>query len=91
MQTLIQDLRYGARILRKNSGVSFVAILTLALGLGANTAIFSLVNVVLLRPLPITQPERIVEITPLRKDADVGATSYPFYKDIRDQNDVLDS
>jgi macrolide transport system ATP-binding/permease protein len=87
---LWQDLRYGARMIIKQPAFSLIAILTLGLGIGANSAIFSLVNTVALRPLPIADPGRVVEITPLQKGQEFGNFSYPFYKDYRDKNEVLD-
>jgi predicted permease len=90
MQTLIQDMRYGVRTLLKMPGFTLIAIITLGLGIGANTAIFSLVNTVALRPLPVAAADRIVEVTPLLKGKDIGAFSYPAYKDFRDKNEVFD-
>jgi len=84
METLLQDLRYGARMLSKHSGFTLIAVITLALGIGANAAIFSVANAILLQPLPIKDAERIVDIrifTP--GEVKMSAFSYPDYFDLR--------
>ncbi|HEX8457754.1 MAG TPA: ABC transporter permease [Pyrinomonadaceae bacterium] len=82
MGNILQDLRYGFRMLRKTPGFTLVAVVTLGLGLGANTAIFSVVNAVLLRPLPLGEPERLVVVWE-RKGTDDSAVAYPNYLDWR--------
>ena len=86
-ETLWQDLRYGVRVLRKNKGFAAVAAITLALGIGANTAIFSVVNAAILRPLPYPHPGRLVILWGNVKRARVErrGASYPDYLDWRDQ------
>ena len=89
LETLLEDLRFGLRMLRKNKGFTAVATLSLALGIGANTAIFSLIDTVLLKMLPVKQPEQLV----LLRHADSRATVTPFgyytYKQFRDHNEIF--
>src|SRR5215471_1331666 len=89
METLFHDLRFGFRRLIKTPGFAIIALLSLALGVGANTAIFSLVNLILFRPLPIANPAEVVSVSAVGKDGVMAAFSYPNYIDFRDSNKVL--
>jgi putative ABC transport system permease protein len=90
MYALWQDLRYGARMLLKRPGFTLIAIITLALGIGANTAIFSVVNAALLRPLPYPESERLVWLSEYRPNFGVQQISYPNFTDWRAQQKVFE-
>ena len=89
METLWQDLRYGFRVLRASPGFTAVAVLSLALGIGANTSIFSVVNAALLRPLPVTDPDRLMFVYNGSVTDPYSVSSYPDYVDYRDKNEVF--
>jgi len=88
MDTFRQDLRFAVRMLAKNPGFTAVAVLCIAIGIGANTTAFSVVQAVLLRPFPYADPERIVAVRQinLHKEVDEGAFSYPDFLDLRTQS-----
>ncbi len=85
MSSFLQDLKYALRMLAKSPGFTAIAVLTLALGIGANTAIFSYANGLFLRPLPVESPEQVVRIHGRTEERRFDTLSYPTYVDIRDQ------
>src|SRR4029077_6232549 len=90
MERLLQDIRFGFRQLIKQPGFAALAIISMALGIGANTSIFSLVDTALLRPFAVKEPSQLVELYgTLHNGADWSLQSYPNYKDYRDRNTVF--
>jgi putative ABC transport system permease protein len=86
-----QDFRYAARMLRKNPGFTITAVLSLALGIGANTAIFSLIDALLLRMLPVRDPQQLVQITLTVAGQRTDSFSYPAVRALQEQADVFSS
>src|SRR5260370_26464719 len=87
LETLFQDLRYAVRMLLKNPGFTAVAVMIMALGIGANTAMFSVVNAVLLKPLAFADPDRIVTLSSLwKRSAGHGQVSAPDFPDCHNQS-----
>src|SRR5437016_3157629 len=90
MNTILQDVRYGVRMLIKTPALTFVVILALALGIGANTAIFSVINAVVLRPLPYDHAEQLLFLNERSPVLDEMSISYPNFTDWRNQNHVFE-
>jgi putative ABC transport system permease protein len=89
MRNFVQDLRYAIRMMAKRPGFTIIAALTLALGIGANTAIFSAVNAVLLKPLPFPESEQLVDLSETFKPDGYGSVSVPYFEDWKNQNTVF--
>ena len=89
MRTLWNDIRYGIRMLAANPGFAAVAILSLAIGIGANTSMFSLADALLLRPLPVEKPAEVVRVVSTSQTARYDRISYPDYLDFRDHSKTL--
>jgi predicted permease len=88
--TFFQDIRYALRILLKNPGFTLIAVLSLALGIGANSAIFGLADAILLRPLPILAPSSVLNIGTITPDNPYGGVSYPNYRDLLAKSQSFD-
>jgi predicted permease len=91
METLFQDVRYGFRMLAKSPGFAAVAVVSLALGIGANTALFSVINGVLLSPLPFPQPDQLLTLHENKPNFEGGSISYPNFRDWQKDNHTFSS
>jgi predicted permease len=89
MDTLIKDIRFGVRSLLRRPGFTAIAVITLAVGIGINAALFSVVNGVLLNPLPFPQPEQLVTIDQSKPNFETGAVPYPNFLDLRKENQTF--
>ena len=91
MTGLLQDLRYAARQFVKTPGLTAVVVITIALGIGANTALFSVVNGVLLNPLPYPQPEQLIALRESKPNFEFGTIPYPNFRDWQKDNRTFSS
>src|SRR5215510_13742816 len=89
METLLQDLRYGTRMMLKQPGFTTIAVLTLAIGIGANTAVFSVINAVIFRPRPVAEPERLIELYSGDARNPYEDSAYQDFLSFRDQGEVF--
>ena len=92
LESLLADIRYAVRWLRKSPGFTLVAVASLAIGIGFNTALFAIVDAVLFKPLPVAAPDRLVDVFTSDSTGTVefSTSSYPDYLDLSAQNDVFD-
>src|SRR5262245_23325279 len=93
LESLVSDIRYALRWFRKSPGFTAVAVASLAIGIGFNTALFTIVDALLFKPLPVSRPDRLVDVytsAPSARASAFGTTSYPDYIDLKARNEVFD-